>query len=235
MRNAHSRDSGGFTLFEVFAAITILALLCVLLTAVIQQTIERGKATRCVGNLRQLGIAFLAYAGDHSGKFPGKPTQLDSANKDITKGWQYKVGEYIGYNLKTATPALYACPSGIWIPEIDPRFGGWRGYAMNNYVQEESYQNNTVLGNGRQALLMEFWVEETHTMAATMMLLGTSQILAGGKKRMAWRHHGAMNVLAKDGSIFQTLPGESGSGADIIWKVLDDGTVLRDGKIRPYP
>lgn len=231
MANAYSKSRFGFTLLELLIGIAILAVLLALLIPAAPKLVERSKATKCVNNMRQLGFGLLAYAGEHNGRFPTMPDADDIAAKDTSKGWQGQIADYIGYNSNTGNPPVFACPSGIRNPKSIP-LGHWRGYAMNEIVQDAFYQNHTIFGDGRQALLLEFWVADTHSMAGVIMLGGTSQINFGQKTRMAWRHNGAMNVLRKDGSVIQSGPGQTGTGADVNWWYRGDGTVWRDGQFR---
>lgn len=57
-----------FTLVELLAAIGVLAILAVLLIPGLKSAVAKGKETRCVANLRQIGSAFIMYAGEHDGR-----------------------------------------------------------------------------------------------------------------------------------------------------------------------
>ncbi len=63
-----TRDQRGFTLIELLVVIAIIALLLALLFPVLRSTREAGHRTVCLSNLKQLTIAWLAYADEHDGK-----------------------------------------------------------------------------------------------------------------------------------------------------------------------
>jgi len=61
----------GFTLIELLVVITIIAILAALLFPALSAMSERGYRAACVGNLRQIAHATIAYASDYKGVFPG--------------------------------------------------------------------------------------------------------------------------------------------------------------------
>jgi prepilin-type N-terminal cleavage/methylation domain-containing protein/prepilin-type processing-associated H-X9-DG protein len=63
----------GFTLTELLVVIAIVALLATLLLPALAAAKDSGRRAACVSNLRQLGIAIHAYAGDHDGRLPFGP------------------------------------------------------------------------------------------------------------------------------------------------------------------
>ena len=57
-----------FTLIELLVVIAIIALLLALLFPVLRSAREQGQRAVCLSNLRQLTLAWLAYANEHDGK-----------------------------------------------------------------------------------------------------------------------------------------------------------------------
>ena len=59
-----------FTLIELLVVIAIIAILAALLLPVLGRSKESGRATACLSNLRQLGLAVQMFAHDNENKLP---------------------------------------------------------------------------------------------------------------------------------------------------------------------
>lgn len=118
------KQTKGFTLIELLVVIAIIAILMAILMPALQRAREQGKRAVCLGNLKQLTLAWTMYADDNDGKIvngdteeygidPQNPawvkkdwaagTTLDEKERAITQGALFPY---------TRTLDVYHCPTG---------------------------------------------------------------------------------------------------------------------------
>ncbi|MDD2711141.1 MAG: type II secretion system protein [Verrucomicrobiae bacterium] len=85
------RHADGFTLIELLTVIGIFSLLIALLSPALKQARDKSKQINCMNNLRQLGIAFQAYANESNGFLP--PTRDDPG---VGLWWTQYISPYFG-------------------------------------------------------------------------------------------------------------------------------------------
>jgi prepilin-type N-terminal cleavage/methylation domain-containing protein/prepilin-type processing-associated H-X9-DG protein len=112
----HRRSAGAFTLIELLVVIAIIALLMAILLPALGRAKEQAKATRCLANLKQIGLAMHAYAGDYDYLLPRAELRPGVAiYTGIDMRWPVLFMPYVGglsdnfenyYELK-----IYDCPS----------------------------------------------------------------------------------------------------------------------------
>ena len=114
----------GFTLIEMLVVISVIALLLSILMPVLSSVKETARKTKCLSNVRQLGLALNMYAEDYEGRVP--PRDYDEGAV-----WVYLLKSYY------ITPKLLHCPSDR--RDID------QSYLMNGFIDYfamHSYNSN---------------------------------------------------------------------------------------------
>ena len=104
--------------------IAIIGILAGLLLPVLGKAKEKARRTQCANNLRQIGLAMTAYAGDFGGWYPTGPLNTDlnvgpylNREVGIYAGGQGNVGSFACYaryllkNQYLGDPAVFVCPS----------------------------------------------------------------------------------------------------------------------------
>ena len=112
------KDSTGFTLIELLVVIAIIAVLMAILMPALNRARLQGKRAACMGNLKQLTLAWIMYADENDDKIP-------AANPDST-GWvewvssetateQTKLAGLRRGTLYEYCPNVksYRCPTGV--------------------------------------------------------------------------------------------------------------------------
>ena len=67
---SYKKCTKGFTLIELLVVIAIIALLLAILMPALSRAKKQAQATRCLANLKQIGVAMHLYANDYDYKLP---------------------------------------------------------------------------------------------------------------------------------------------------------------------
>jgi prepilin-type N-terminal cleavage/methylation domain-containing protein len=89
-----------FTLIELLVVIAIIAILAAILFPVFATAREKARQTTCLSNVKQLGIAFLAYQQDYDECNPNGSNPYADGN-----GWACMVYPYV------KSTGVFVCPS----------------------------------------------------------------------------------------------------------------------------
>lgn len=116
-----------FTLIELLVVIAIIAILAGMLLPALAKAKDKGRATFCANNERQMIFAAIMYEEDHK----VLPLGFPSATMAWDSIWYRVLPTYMGRKMTTGTQTnrVFMCPSspagGYW---------GWLCYAQNNQI-----------------------------------------------------------------------------------------------------
>jgi prepilin-type N-terminal cleavage/methylation domain-containing protein/prepilin-type processing-associated H-X9-DG protein len=108
-RSSPARNRAGFTLIELLVVVAIIALLAAVSTGAYTSAIAHAKKAACAGNLRNIGVGLLGFAGDNNENFPEAGAVVPYNTVDSTTGkppWTQQIEPYMG----GTDTAVYRCP-----------------------------------------------------------------------------------------------------------------------------
>ncbi len=214
------RGCPAFTLIELLVVITIIGVLAGISLPVYNSIQQNARSTQCLSNLRQLGAATFAFAGEHDQKLPNYTDPTANGIPYPQYLWPYVyTTPYISYSGSTE-PAnfigtVFHCPlvstdvqaAAKLIPPI----------TVTNY---SSYGMNYWLGDG-DPTTPELLSNVPH-ITSTMLLCDNYNSTQAQEANLAPRHLGFCNVVFCDGHsekvvITASMRGVNGTRKDPFW------------------
>lgn len=142
----------GFTLIELLVVIAIIAILAAILFPVFAQAREKARATSCLSNAKQLGLAVLMYAQDNDETYP-----MGCDNNWWALNWATTTQPYIK-NIN-----ILRCPSDSKGRQADVDWAGPRiSWASNGLIK---WVNNANRMLGVMGMVQSWVSDNTATLA----------------------------------------------------------------------
>lgn len=175
-----------FTLVELLVVIAIIGILSSLLLPALAKAKGTARTIQCVGNLKQIGVCFEAYAGDYSDYCPavneligGEYSGVDPENGKWTvydwhrSLWPYAVGSLSTnpYNPYSGSPGKRLTQTSFFCPEraIDVN-GGVHATTNVLYRYGLNLFADTVLGAGKSKLNVAYPVRHALSPSANVLV-----------------------------------------------------------------
>ncbi len=134
MRPPRPRRASAFTLTEVMVAVGIIAVLTAIAWPALSLAVAKSHSTRCIANLRGLGLALNLYLADHQGIMPALAAARASVREDVPV-IDTVLAPYAG------NPGIFRCPA-------DDRLAAATGtsYFYNSALGGQRVSNLNFLG-----------------------------------------------------------------------------------------
>jgi len=91
------RSSGAFSLVELLVGVVIGGMVMGLAVPAVQGALEKGKQSKDLSNLCQIGQGVLLFTGDNNGCLPPSSCKAET-QEDLEVTWIYSLRTYLGQN-----------------------------------------------------------------------------------------------------------------------------------------
>ena len=116
------RHQPAFTLIELLVVIAIIAILAAIAMPAYSGMVGSGKSTKCLSNMRQIGVAMLGYTAENNGHFP----------ETSDESWAKYLGAYFptrnDLDVGNVKDLVFRCPAETKVPPAN--FAG----SVNHYT-----------------------------------------------------------------------------------------------------
>ena len=106
--NPRPPKTAGYTMIDVIAILCILALLAALLLPSLTTARRKAQRISCNGNLKDINLSYLVWAGDHGNQFPFELSVTNGGTMEVAdQAWRtYQVMSNV-----LSTPKVLLCPA----------------------------------------------------------------------------------------------------------------------------
>jgi len=236
-RRPPSPRHGGFSLVELLIVVSVIAILIGLLLPAIGMAKDAARSTKCLHNLRGLGLANQVYANDNRGWSVPAFRSSSSGNGDWGASWAYWMNNpdfLAGLEIPAQGGTLTAqtrCTRsyggslqtsrnyGLNLSAPGYRFPNWWDYAPGRMIAPRlaSLPTGTALFvDGLDWLVIGEWQSQDWTMA--------SEVNAGWGEKVSYRHRNRSQTVLADGAAraFTKADAKTSTAAGLrLWRGQD--------------
>jgi prepilin-type N-terminal cleavage/methylation domain-containing protein len=125
-----ARGARGFTLIELLVVVAIISLLIAILLPALSSARENAKRTKCMANLKSIGVGYMAYMTENNGytwsttSAGGDAILKRTEAADFAPSYGYAQSGLLLYTGMLNNAAVFACPS----------YSGPRGKLIRQYM-----------------------------------------------------------------------------------------------------
>jgi prepilin-type N-terminal cleavage/methylation domain-containing protein/prepilin-type processing-associated H-X9-DG protein len=205
------RDEGmarrAFTLIELLVVIAIIAILMTMLLPSLGAAREFARGMKCLGNIRQQGVAVASYENDYGGWLPALNYVVDGAACEwktyylspyLVSGIKYtSAGLPFHPNWQTAyTTGVFLCPDSKVDVGTNYQYGGGYGwnYCMGTLPNATNFPQLNISRLSRLSVTM--LIQDSTDYTATVSFY--AQLRPWGDPTIGNRHRNGVNTLWGD-------------------------------------
>jgi len=133
MKRTRDRAAGpgckGFTLIELLMVIAVIMVLMTLLTPGLHRVMAKARQTKCMANMKAMGVGMLGYVAEH-GTYPGSSETSTSGR--LVASWVTRSRKYAG-----GATDIFVCPSMPPEYRWQQKFGTGSNYSSSSLTSKD--------------------------------------------------------------------------------------------------